>query len=827
MFPLKDPNIWLLIITALAHLTLGMLVIIKNHRGTMNRLLCGFSISAAIWSVTVLFVVVQNQYHPLLFWVRASHAIAITVPFYILAMAFAITGLNPWQQKWVRFVGLSCLIFLALSFTPAIVRDLKLPLESKDIATGTFFPFYMLFYLSSLLAALQMLYRQLRLSRGLLRLQLRYFFWGTAISLALGSLSNMLLPLMGDTSIDLRSFGPTFSIIMVGAISYAIVKYRLMDIRVFMRNSLAVFFTAFFFIVAFGVVFYLLELAGIVMTTNFVLVVVVLIVASFFTPLLTKAQGFVDKYFFRSAHDYHTSLLKSSKVMVPLLSLEKLVDVISKNIFEKMMLENCSFYIQNKNGELISAAYYCANCANGGKALSREIPQDNILVNYLKDNAELLLITDLREITPPEYRKSLTKAMHYLQGEVAIPVILDNNLEGIFLLGPKLSGEPYTKEDENILTALTNQITVAWRNARLYQEVLAVKQHLENVLENMSNALIAVNNEGLVTQFNSAAERYTGFKTENILGKNAGDILTNGLGNLFSQALTEGLDIKEVEQVFSHNGRELHLSCNIALVGSVESSKKGAIMLLSDVTRIKELEKEKAQALRLASLGEVAAGMAHEIKNPLVSIKTFAELLPEKYNDHEFRHTFSIIVTQEIERINALILQLLDLTEDPVFIFKETRIEDLMDEVLLLLSPYLETRNICLTKKYVPKTPPVNVDRNHVKQALFNICLNGIQAMQNGGELNIQLMPFTGDEKFKGTGSVNKNVKIVIKDTGAGIPEEIKHRIFDPFFTTKADGMGMGLSLSHKILSAHGGTMQFMSNGEGTLFEICIPVASA
>ncbi|MEW5920052.1 MAG: ATP-binding protein [Bacillota bacterium] len=823
---MADPNIWILFITALAHLTLGMLVFLKNRGGTMNRLLFGLSISAAAWSLTVLFVVMQDQYHPLLFWVRASHAAAITIPCHIFTMAFAVAGANPGQQRWARIVGLSCLVLFFLSFTPAIIRGMKLPLESKDIALGPFFPFYAAFFLGVMLAALGKLYKQLRSSRGLLRLQLRYLFWGISISLFMGSLSNMLLPLAGIKTVDLRPLGPAFSIIMVGAISYAIIKYRLMDIRLVMRNGLAITVTAFIFSVAFGLVFYLLERAELLVTTNFALVVVVLIVAFFFGSLRVKVQKFIDKYFFRGAYDYHASLLKSGKTMVSLLSLEKLINVNSKNLFEKMMLENCSFFMQSKGGKFVLAAFYCSD---EGKALSREtiISRENPLVKFLKERAELLLITDFRDITPSEHRESLTRVMQDLHGEVAIPVILDNELEGILLLGPKLSGEPYSKEDENLLTVLTAQVTVAWRNAQLYQEVLAVKQHLENVLENMGNALIAVNSEGVVTLFNSAAERFAGFKAESILGRKAGDVLTNGLGDLFLQALAEKQDIKEAEQVFSRNGRELHLSCNITLVGPAASPEKGAIMVLSDVTRIKELEKEKAQALRLASLGEVAAGMAHEIKNPLVSIKTFAELLPEKFNDHEFRYTFSRIVTQEIERINALILQLLDLTADPVLFFQKTKIEDIMDEVLLLLSPYLETCNIRLTKAYAPETPPVNVDRNHIKQALFNICLNGIQAMRDGGELNIQLMPALWEEKFSGMRPAGKKeVKIVIKDTGPGIPGEIRHRIFDPFFTTKADGMGMGLSLSHKILSAHGGTIQFSSNGEGTLFEIYIPVLS-
>lgn len=825
---MRDPSIWILLITALAHIILGMLVLLKNRKAIINRLVFGLSISAAFWCLAVMFIVLHQRYEPLLFWVRASHAAAITIPWPIFAIAIAITGNDSWHRHrlWIWVIGLICLGLSALSFTPLVVRDMALPLESKNVVVGSIFPLYAAFFSGAILTALGRLYIRLRSSRGLLRLQLRYLFWGITLSLALGSLSNMLLPLLGATAIDLRSFGPAFSIIMIAAISYAIVKYRLMDIRFFVRKSLAIGVTTFLFSIAFGFVYYLLERAELLRPVSFALVVAaVLIVALLFAPLQAKVQRFIDKYFFRGVYDYHASLLKSSKAMVALLSLEKLIDYISRNLFEKMQLENCSIFRQSKEGDfLLAASVY----ADGERALPQGtvIPREDPLLHYFRENSELLLATDLLNISPPGYRESLSRTIQNLHGEAVMPVVLNHQLEGIFFLGPKLSGEPYAKEDENLLHLLTTQITAAWRNAQLYQEVLAVKEHLENVLANMGSALIAVSSEGVVTLFNSAAERFTGLKRDSVLGRNAGSILGNSLGNLFHQALAEKQNIKEAEQVFRRDGRKLHLSCNITLVGDDRSGEKGAIMLLNDITRIKELQKEKAQALRLASMGEVAAGMAHEIKNPLVSIKTFAELLPEKYDDAEFRHTFSRIVTQEIDRINTLILQLLDLTADPVLFFQKTKLEEIMDEVLLLLSPYQETCRVRLTKAYDSDTPAVNVDRNHIKQALFNICLNGIQAMQGGGELKIGLMPGQRRKHGGSRPAIAKDVKIVIKDTGAGIPGEIKHRIFDPFFTTKADGMGMGLSLSHKILAAHGGVIEFSSDGEGTLFEVYIPVLS-
>jgi two-component system sensor histidine kinase AtoS len=244
-------------------------------------------------------------------------------------------------------------------------------------------------------------------------------------------------------------------------------------------------------------------------------------------------------------------------------------------------------------------------------------------------------------------------------------------------------------------------------------------------------------------------------------------------------------------------------------------------MVLSDVTRVKELEREKSKVKRLISLGELAAGMAHEIKNPLASIKTFAELLPSKYDDHEFRHKFSEIVRQEIERINKLVVELLNFSRIPKPSLEMTDIKVVMDEVLLLLFPQLSRQKIRLQKFYHEELPLLEADRDQLKQALLNICLNAVQAMPGGGNLSVDIFLNTKEPAGNSTGTI----KILIKDTGIGIAPHQEERVFDPFFTTKTEGVGIGLSVSHQIISDHGGTIKFKSEYKETVFEITLPVA--
>ena len=260
----------------------------------------------------------------------------------------------------------------------------------------------------------------------------------------------------------------------------------------------------------------------------------------------------------------------------------------------------------------------------------------------------------------------------------------------------------------------------------------------------------------------------TGIPAGEALGRKAVEVLAPGLCLPIMLTLDEGQLVSNEEVEVQAGSRTCCLCCSTAPIESLEAGERGAIMVLSDVTRIKELESEKNQALRLASLGELAAGMAHEIKNPLVSIKTFAELLPYKYDDSEFRNNFSQIVKQEIERINKLIMELLNFSRIPKPSLEEVEITVVMDEILTLLAPQLDSQKIRLRKRYYEKLPLLEADRDQLKQALLNICLNGIQAMPDGGELGVEIM----HAEKPGGGSV----KILIKDTGPGIPPHQKER---------------------------------------------------
>ena len=826
MFELNNPDIWLLAFTAIACFTLGTLVYLKKPTAVINRLFLGLTVNIGLWSIAVLLVVLTNEYSQTLFWIRLSHAAAVTIPWFVFALAFAFSNVNPFESKQMSgvlgaFLVVSILM-VVLSLTPYVIAGLKQPIELKELIYGPLFFLYGLFMLFLLVFGIYKLTAMMRSARGLLRLQLRYLVVGIAISSIMGILANIILPYIESIQVDIRSIGPVFSLSLVCSVSYAIVRYRLMDMHFALRKGLTFFISIVILSSALVVLLGLLDTIGLPLGdfSLYVVTGIIVVVTLLFHPLCEALRRFVDRYFYRGAYDYHTTLLKTGKAMVSILDLRELLQFVVSSFVKDMYLEGGCFVLRNKDCLTIIVATELKSKGHT-EMLGLTIAADSPLVIYLENRGDALLLTDLAAVES-EPANQLSMDMTRLKAEAVIPIMVEGHLMGMFLLGTKLSGEPYSREDVKLLTTLAFQVTVCLRNSQLYQEVLVMKRYLEGVLENIGNGLVAVDANGIVTTLNSAAaEQFIRKTGQTVLGKPVEEVLSAELCALLRQTVEDGQCISEVEVTMSAEDSMRYISCSTALMEEPETGGRGAILVISDVTRIKELEQERNTIQRLASLGEVAAGMAHEIKNPLVSIKTFAELLPEKYEDYEFRHNFSRIVSQEIDRINNLVGELLSFSRNTVLRREDVDVGTLVDEVLLLLTPQLDAQKIRLISHFEEGILPVSADRDQLKQAVFNICLNAIQAMPNGGRLRVGVTGVKGGEGEAGWQA--GKIRVFVEDTGIGISALERERIFDPFFTTKAEGTGIGLSISHRIVHDHGGTIQVRSNNGSTMFEIYLP----
>jgi two-component system, NtrC family, sensor kinase len=233
---------------------------------------------------------------------------------------------------------------------------------------------------------------------------------------------------------------------------------------------------------------------------------------------------------------------------------------------------------------------------------------------------------------------------------------------------------------------------------------------------------------------------------------------------------------------------------------------------------LKKTKSRMQRADRLASLGTLTAGLAHEIRNPLVAVKTFLQLLPEKYDDDEFRNYFLSVASGEVDRISSLVTELLDFARPSEPQLREENINEILDKMVTLVTTETKKKNLKITRNLGEHLPFIQVDKDQIKQVFLNILLNAVQATPENGEITIATRSFA-----KSPGETF--LQIEVKDTGPGIPAQELELIFTPFYTTKTQGSGLGLSITHQIVEEHHGYIEVDSQvGSGTSFTINLPL---
>jgi signal transduction histidine kinase len=220
-------------------------------------------------------------------------------------------------------------------------------------------------------------------------------------------------------------------------------------------------------------------------------------------------------------------------------------------------------------------------------------------------------------------------------------------------------------------------------------------------------------------------------------------------------------------------------------------------------------------------LGLLTAGLAHEIRNPLVAIRTFTQLLPERYEDAEFREGFQGLALKEVDRICGLINDLLSFARPSKPNVAQEDMNDVVEGIARILESQAKEKGVEIARDFGADLPKVWIDREQMKQVFMNLILNAIQAMKEGGSIYISTRQITKSE----AGQSARFVQIEVRDTGVGIPEDNLDHIFDPFFTSKDEGSGLGLSISHQIVQEHGGYVTVESKiAKGTSFFVNIPI---
>lgn len=375
----------------------------------------------------------------------------------------------------------------------------------------------------------------------------------------------------------------------------------------------------------------------------------------------------------------------------------------------------------------------------------------------------------------------------------------------------ELAGEGRHRSDE--YGQVTTKIDRLGRQIRDVKEVFsALKENLDQIMANLQDGLMLFTKDLRVVLVSASAEQFVGRPRGEILGSTVREIFTDSsaLSHLVRDAFNRHATISEVE-VENGNGRRVQLSLDFI---EERGEKIGALLTMRDAESVRKIEDEIELSRRLAAIGRLTSGVAHEVKNPINAIVVHLEVLREKLHDMDpdaRRHMD--VIGSEIQRLDRVVQTLVDFTRPVELRLVDLDLRKLLDEVTVLASPEAETHGVHIERKLPPEALPIKVDADLVKQALLNVVLNGVQAMPDGGTLRIA------------AAREDSTAQVEIQDQGGGIPPEIRDKIFNLYFTTKKKGSGIGLAMTYRVMQLHNASVEFDSEGgKGTTFKLRFPI---
>lgn len=365
--------------------------------------------------------------------------------------------------------------------------------------------------------------------------------------------------------------------------------------------------------------------------------------------------------------------------------------------------------------------------------------------------------------------------------------------------------------------------------------------HLRTV-ESLMSGLLTLDDDGAITSFNPEAERITGRSTPSVLGQSLETTIPGALALVLEcERPGERPAVPRARLPYRNaKGADLHLGVAASILRGGDGDSKGHVVIFQDVTDVVAMERELRSSERLAAVGEMAAKIAHEIRNPLASISGSIQILragdgDQSDNDPESGRLMDIVI-RETDRLNALITDFLLYSRPSAPDVKEITARSVLDEVAELLEGALPADVELIVSG--PRSLCVLADPAQLRQIVWNLASNGLEAMPEGGRLALSVDPCVGNpdqppqeraqerrNEAEGAGSTGQPwVQISVSDSGQGMSPEVQERIFEPFFTTKRQGTGLGLATVYRIAESHGGAVEIESEvGEGTRFRVVLP----
>ena len=521
-----------------------------------------------------------------------------------------------------------------------------------------------------------------------------------------------------------------------------------------------------------------------------------------------------------------SSIYRISSLLTQPSPIDRVLNSIMETVTESLGFYRAALYLVHKEKELLECKWISGFTPEQEERARRKpyhLGRHECLETKVALTGKPILVKDV--IGDPGLTKLDIDVTRYFGRGCILYVPLKVKGTTIGILGvDKKKGTPWISEQEfESLSIFANYASIIIENSRLYEALLNEKKFSENVLSSSVHGILTVDVEGRITSLNPAAEDFLDVRRENILEKSIADVLPAipEMHRMLERTLTNIEDINAVECSLKKGAAQAILHVSSSPLMDDGGHLIGILFLVQDITGERERDAYLQRVNRLISLGELAAGVAHEIRNPLTGIGVVLDLLKGRKRLSKSDEGLLEEASGEIERLERLISDLLDFARPKKFNFEMGNINDVIKSIHTLINEQCNKQNVRLVTKYGRKIPKLNMDTEKIRQGLLNIVINSIQAMPSGGRLSIETncldgFDYTDERRF---------VTVTIADTGSGIPETIKDRVFNPFFTTHGEGTGLGLSITHSIVKEHKGMIRFdTEEGKGTRFIVSLPV---
>ena len=750
-----------------------------------NRRFAGLTVCIAGWVLGIGGVEsgVQTEV-----WGRVAFATASLIPTAFLAFSRVFPATSPWPSAALLRVTLSigCVLALLAATTRLIAYDISLTPTGIQRTSGPLFPVFTVYFLACMTAALSVFIAKWRRERGQARAQLQHLGIGLTV-LSVGAITtNLLLPIATGRS-TLSWLGPYFTLPFVVLVGHAIIRHRLMDLRVFVSRGLA-------YAVAMAVASALSITAARLISPGwdaqpyFVHPNIVTITIVALAMLSSPAQRFfnrvIDPYLYRGIE--HASALRAgtrrlSRLMQP----AELATELKQILAEVLVPESFTLLVKrfaNDSFEELSS--------EGSTPIDPRIW--TVLQFDQHNSASILVVTSGEDAGT---LKPVHEALRALGIEIVVTIGRRGQLLGLILLGPRRSGDAYYKNDLAFVESLADVASIALENALLYRQRIQMLEYSDRLLESIDSAVVAIDIDGRITSFNPAATKLLGVSDE--YRGALMHVLPSEIGWALVLAVSGGWHPREVEVTIDHVVRgPLYVILSTAVLHDDEQRISGALVVVTDLSAVKALERNQRRVEHLAIMARFYAGIAHEIRNPLAAISNFVAMLPDRFDDPEYRDTAVRLLPMEVSRIVRLSERLRLMAPSEGGKLSVVSIPPLLNDIVAIHSPNVQEQQVKIALRCPEELPRIQGDPGQLVQLFVNLLKNAVESMPEGGTVTIE-----ADSSAGRYGADSIVVRVL--DEGTGIDPAVRAKIFEPFFTTKPSGTGLGLSICREIADFH------------------------